>query len=215
LRFSSQIKIEAPFRIEENNANYVACHNESYVQAHKFDVARHLKRRGTFFLNTSIASIPDEAERLQALEALVSPKILRKLALKNIKFYIMDAARLATKFGLAGRINMICMCAFFRLSGVIPLDDAVALLKAAIHKNYGRKGEEIVKKNIDLLDCVVSDPNSIILVEVPNSWRTVPISEKAFQNRHIELIEDEKVKKFMLDIGDPVNKLEGDDIPIR
>ena len=74
------------------------------MQANNFDVVEHLKRRGTLFLNPE--------ERLEALEALVSPKILRKLALQNNKLYIMDAGRLATKFGIAGRINMICMCLF-------------------------------------------------------------------------------------------------------
>lgn len=107
LRFSPDSKISAPFRIEDGQAGYVACHNESYTQNGKFDVVRFLKRRGTFFLNTTIASIPDPEERLQALEALVSPKILRKLALLNAQFYIMDCSRLASKFGLAGRINMI------------------------------------------------------------------------------------------------------------
>lgn len=107
LRFSPKTQISAPFRVEDGQAGFVACHNEGYVQANKFDVVRFLKRRGTFFLNTGVGSIKDPVERIAALESLVSPKILRKLALLNAKFYIMDAARLATKFGLAGRINMI------------------------------------------------------------------------------------------------------------
>eukprot|EP00550_Attheya_septentrionalis_P009942 CAMPEP_0198298222 /NCGR_PEP_ID=MMETSP1449-20131203/40120_1 /TAXON_ID=420275 /ORGANISM="Attheya septentrionalis, Strain CCMP2084" /LENGTH=582 /DNA_ID=CAMNT_0043999433 /DNA_START=79 /DNA_END=1824 /DNA_ORIENTATION=+ len=89
LRFSPTEQIDAPFRIEEGQANYVACHNESYVQAGKFDVVKHLKRRGTFFLNTQVASIDDPEKRIEALENLVSPKILRKIALRQIKFYIM------------------------------------------------------------------------------------------------------------------------------
>ena len=107
LRFSPKTKISAPFRVEDGQAGFVACHNEGYVQANKFDVVRFLKRRGTFFLNSTVGSIKDPAERLAAIESLVSPKILRKLALLNAKFYVMDAGRLATKFGLAGRINMI------------------------------------------------------------------------------------------------------------
>jgi pyruvate-ferredoxin/flavodoxin oxidoreductase len=165
LRFSPETRIEAPFRVEESQAGYVACHNESYVQKNKFDVVKFLKRRGTFFLNTTVASIEDPDERLKALEELVDPKLLRQLALKSVQFYIMDAASLAAKFGLAGRINMICMCAFFRLSGVLPLDDAVALLKAAIKKNYSYKGDIVVQQNIDLLDAVVSDPKYMLKVE--------------------------------------------------
>ena len=214
LRFSPKTPIDAPFRVEEGQAGYVACHNESYVQANKFDVPKHLKRHGTFFLNTTVASIKDPEERLKALEEIVSPKVLRKLALRNAKFYIMDAGRLAAKFGLAGRINMICMCVFFRLSGVLPLEDAVALLKSAIKKNYSYKGDEVVKKNIDLLDTVVSDPEALVLVEIPSRWRTMSEADRSYSDRHIELISDEKAKKFMEEIGDPVTRLEGDDIPV-
>lgn len=214
MRFSPTHSIQAPFLVQEGQADYVACHNESYVQAHKFDVLKHIKRRGTFFLNTVVGSIEDADKRLEALESLVSPKLLRKIALHNIRFYIMDAATLATKFGLAGRINMICMCVFFRLSGVLPLDDAVNMLKAAIVKNYSYKGEDVVKKNIDLLDTVVSDPKSLIAVDIPARWRAITDTEKAYENRHIALIDDEKVRKFMTDIFDPVSRLEGEDIPI-
>lgn len=216
LRFSPSHGIDAPFRVEDGQAGYVACHNESYVQAHKFDVVKHLKRRGTFFLNSSVASIEDPAERMEAIEALVSPKILRQLAFKNVKFYVMDAGRLASEFGLAGRINMICMIAFFKLSGVLPVDEAVDMLKAAVVKNYSYKGEEVVKKNIDLLETVVSDPKSMLLVEIPSKWRSIAESDgdRAYANRHLELIDDEKVHKFMTEIGDPVARLQGDDIPV-
>jgi pyruvate-ferredoxin/flavodoxin oxidoreductase len=214
LRFSHKVNIEAPFRIEDNQAGYVACHNESYVQANKFDVIRFLKRRGTFFLNTTVAAIEDPTERLEALEQLVSSKILRNLAMRNAKFYIMDAAGLATKFGLTGRINMICMCVFFRLSGVIPLVDAIALLKSAIKKTYSYKGFEVVQKNIDLLDAVVSDPKALIQVDIPSNWQKIIPNEKSYEDRHLTLLDDEKVRKFMVDIADPVNRLEGDDIPV-
>lgn len=214
LRFCKDSMISAPWRVEEGNANYVACHNESYVQAHKFDVAFHLKRHGVFFLNTSIASLPEDA-RLEALEELVSPKILRKLALRNAHFYIMDAARLASQYGLAGRINMICLVTFFRLSEVIPLESAVAKLKAAIRKNYGHKGDDVVNKNIELLDKVVGDPETLIRVQIPARWRNIIDSDsKTYENRHIALIDDAKVRQFMEEIGDPVTRLEGDSIPI-
>ena len=85
MRFSPNVQIQAPFRVEDVQGDYVACHNESYVQANKFDVIKFLKRRGTFFLNTTVAAISDPKERLEALEKLVSPKILRNLALRNIK----------------------------------------------------------------------------------------------------------------------------------
>lgn len=189
-------------RIQDGRAHYVACHNETYVD-NKFDVVRFIRRGGTFFLNTKIAALPRD-RLIKALEAKISPKILRKsasckkpvslllgkraemsffcigtLALRKVNFYIMDAASLATKFGLKGvslqpqfssfvmrpnpasnrhclscqgKINMICMSAFFRLSGVLPIDEAINLLKESVTKAYSYKGEDVVRKNHELLD---------------------------------------------------------------
>ena len=185
LRFSASEKIDAPFRVEDGEADYVACHNESYVQANKFDVIRYCRRRGNFFLNTTIAALEDPEERLLALEKLVAPKILRNLALRNINLYIMDAGGLSKKFGLAGRINMICQVVFFRLSNVIPLEDAVALLKKVIVKAYSYKGDDVVKKNIDLLEAVVNDPKVLIKVDVPDNWRRADVDDKkSYETRH-------------------------------
>lgn len=127
----------------------------------------------------------------------------------------MDAVGLSRKYGLAGRINMICQTVFFRLSNVLPLDDAVALLKASIKKTYGYKGDDVVAKNIDLLDAVVSDPATLIKIEIPDGWKKVQSqADNGYENRHNRLLDDEKVAKFMTDIVDPVSRLEGDDIPV-
>lgn len=132
-----------------------------------------------------------------------------------MQFYIMDAVGLSRKYGLAGRINMICQTVFFRLSNVVPLEDAVALLKASIKKTYGYKGDDVVQKNIDLLDAVVSDPATLIKIEIPESWKKLQNdSETPYDIRHNMLLDDEKVRKFMTDIADPVTRLEGDDIPV-
>ena len=96
----------------------------------------------------------------------------------------------------------------------MPLDDAIALLKAAIKKNYSYKGEDVVANNIALLESVVSDPDSLILVDIPSRWRSIVDSDKGFEKRHLVLIDDEKAAKFMSDIGTPVSRLEGDDIPV-
>jgi pyruvate-ferredoxin/flavodoxin oxidoreductase len=78
MRFSSTQDINAPYRIQDGQANYVACHNESYVEANKFDVVRFIRRSGTFFLNTRIASL-DPDKQIKALEEKISPKILRTM----------------------------------------------------------------------------------------------------------------------------------------
>ncbi|KAL7464674.1 hypothetical protein ACHAXS_005005 [Conticribra weissflogii] len=215
MRFANNQNLSAPYKIQDGQANYVACHNESYVETNKFDVVRFIKKGGTFFLNTKIASLAQE-KRLKALEDMISPKILRTIALRKVQFYIMDAASLASKWGLKGKINMICMSVFFRLSGVLPIDEAINLLKASITKTYSYKGEDVVKKNHDLLDAVCSDPRYLISVEVPSRWRKAVLTEekRAYSNRHIALIDDEKTRKFMEDIAGPVTRLEGDSIPI-
>lgn len=126
----------------------------------------------------------------------------------------MDAAFLSRKYGLAGRINMICQVVFFRLSNVVPLMDAVALLKAAVKKAYGHKGDDVVKKNVDLMDAVVNDPNTLIKINIPDRWKKMLSDSKSYEVRHNRLLDDDKVRKFMNDIADPVSRLEGDDIPL-
>jgi pyruvate-ferredoxin/flavodoxin oxidoreductase len=127
-----------------------------------------------------------------------------------------NSIELLFPIGLSNLVFVVSMnstCVFFRLSGVLPLADAVALLKSVIVKNYSYKGEEVVKKNLDLLDTVVNDPEALILIDIPDKWRSFA-SDKAYANRHVDLIDDEKARKFMNEIGDPVTRLEGDDIPI-
>lgn len=119
----------------------------------------------------------------------------------------MDAGRLATKYGLKGRINMICMTVFFRLSGVLPLDEAITLLRKAIIKAYSNKGEEIVQRNLELLNAVSTDPQFLVSIEVPSRWRRATLTEerRAYSHRHIALIDDEKTRKFMEEIAEPVS----------
>lgn len=118
-------------------------------------------------------------------------------------------------FLATGKINMICLSAFFRLSGVLPINEATPLLKAAITKTYSYKGEDVVKKNHDLLDAC-SDPQYMIEIGIPNRWKRATLTEekRAYSKRHITLIDDEKTRKFMEEIATPVTALEGDNIPI-
>ena len=100
------------------------------------------------------------------------------------------------------------------VSAVIPLEDAVALLKAAaVVKNYSNKGKQVVKQNIALIDTIVSDPNCLILVDVPSHWRQITVKEWSYNQRDFTPMDDEKVRKFanMNDIGDPVTVLVNDD----
>ena len=214
LRFSQTQTINAPYRIQDRQADFVACHNEAYVEANKFDVLRFAKPGGTFFLNTKIASLPPE-KRLRALEEQLSPDILKTLALRKIKFFITDAGSIAKRYGLKGKINMVCMAAFFRLAGVIPFNEALSLLKESITKTYSYRGKDVVRKNHELLDAACSEER-LIAVDVPSRWKRARLSEerRSYLKRHIALIDDDKTKRFMEEIAEPVSHLEGDSIPV-
>jgi pyruvate-ferredoxin/flavodoxin oxidoreductase len=214
LRFSRAHNLSAPYKIQDMQADFVACHNETYAEANKFDVLRFVKPGGTFFLNTKIASLSPE-KRLKALEEKLSPNILKTLALRKIKFYVTDAGSLARAYGLKGKINMICMAAFFRLAGVIPFDEAMSLLKESISKTYSYRGEDVVRKNHELLDAACSQER-LIAIDVPSRWKRARVTEqrRAYLNRHIALIDDDKTRKFMEEIAEPVSHLDGDSIPV-
>ena len=131
LRFGKN-KIQSTYLI--NEADFVACHNQAYV--HQYDVLKGLKKGGTFLLNC-IWSDEELNEHL--------PAAMKQYIAKNdIKFYTLNATKIAREIGLGNRINMIMQSAFFKLAEVIPVDDAVDYLKKSIVKTYGLKGEKIV-----------------------------------------------------------------------
>ncbi|NLV97312.1 MAG: pyruvate:ferredoxin (flavodoxin) oxidoreductase [Desulfovibrionales bacterium] len=142
-----------------NAADYVACHKSNYVQM--YDVLDGIKDGGTFVLN-SIWSVEDMDKEL--------PASMRKLiAQKNLKFYNIDAVKIAADVGLGNRINMVMQTAFFKLANVMPFAEAVALLKEAIKKAYGKKGDKIVNMNVAAVDQTVEN---LVEIKYPQSWAT-------------------------------------------
>ena len=112
---------------------------QSYV--YQYDLLRGLKDGGTFLLNCTWS--PEEE-----LDKHLPPSMKKYIAEHNINFYTIDATKIAVEIGLGGRINMIMQSAFFKLSEVLPLDEAVAHLKKSIVDEYGNKGEEIVSNEL-------------------------------------------------------------------
>ncbi|MBG3876521.1 pyruvate:ferredoxin (flavodoxin) oxidoreductase [Desulfovibrio oxamicus] len=143
-----------------NSADYIACHKSAYV--HQYDVLDGIKTGGTFVLNSHWNSAEDMEKELPA-------SMLRTIARKKLKFYNVDAVKVATEVGLGGRINMIMQTAFFKLSSVIPFEQAVALLKDSIHKAYGKKGEKIVAMNVAAVDKAIE---AVTEIKYPESWAT-------------------------------------------
>ncbi len=141
LRFGSK-PIRAPYLIEMNEANFVACHQYSFLE--RVDMLKYAKPGGIFLLN----SLYGPEEIWDQLPCEVQEDILRK----NLKFYVINGYDVAEKTGMGGRMNTIMQTAFFAISGILPREAAIAEIKHAIEKTYGKRGEAVVKKNFDAVD---------------------------------------------------------------
>ncbi len=189
LRFG-KTPIAKPYLIKA--ADFIACHRQSYVNT--YDLLRGIKKGGTFLLNCTWT--PEE------LEVQLPGKLKRAIANNDVQFYIINAANIAHELGLGGRINMICQAAFFKLSQIIPLDEAVKYLKDAVEESYGKKGQNVVDMNNAAIDQGVE---ALVKINVPESWKT---AEDA-------VIEHEKdIPCYVKNICNPVNAQAGMDLPV-
>ncbi len=189
LRFGKS-PIQSPYLI--NQADFVACHNQSYV--YKYNVLEGLKKGGRFLLNTIWT--PEEVE-----EHL--PASMKKYIAENdIEFYTLNAVKIAQGIGLGGRINMICQAAFFKIANIIPVEDAVKYLKDAVVTNYGKKGQKIIDMNNAAIDEGV---NAIVKIEVPASWKDAKCEGSC---------EAKENPEFIKNIVEPMNRQEGDKLPV-
>ena len=188
LRFGKE-PIRQPYLIV--HADYVAVHNQSYVD--KYDVTTGLKKGGIFLLNCNWSK-EDVGSHLPG-------NIKRYLAKNDIKFYIIDAVKIAQSIGLGGRINMIMQSAFFKLANIIPVEDAVKYLKQAVVTSYGKKGQKVVDMNNAAIDQGVG---AIVAVPVPAEWANAEGDNKPAKTGNA----------FADDIMVPMNRLEGDSLPV-
>jgi pyruvate-ferredoxin/flavodoxin oxidoreductase len=138
LRFGDD-PIDAPYLIEE--ADFVACHQFQLLE--RLDVLEHARPGATFLLSSPFGS--DTWRRLPH-------SVQEQIVGKQLRFYVVDAKRVAREAGMAGRVNTVLQTCFFALSGVLPVEQAIAAIKHAIEKTYGRKGEEIVGRNFAAVD---------------------------------------------------------------
>ena len=158
-----------------------------------YDVLDGIKDGGAFVLNCSW-TLADMEEKLPAA-------MRRTIAQKKLRFYTIDAVALAGKVGLGGRINMVMQTAFFKVADVIPFEKAVELLKAGIHKAYGKKGEKIVKMNNDAVDLATE---GLVAIDYPASW--LEAQEEAVPAKN----EPEYVTNVMR----PILAQKGDSLPV-
>ncbi len=188
LRFGKK-PIKSTYLLDE--ADYIACHKPSYI--YQYDILEGLKKGGTFLLNCVWS--PEE------LEEKLPASMKRYIAENEIKFYIINAVDIASSIGLGGRINMVTQSAFFKLANVIPIDEAVPLLKDAIKKTYGKKGEKIVSMNCEAVDKAL---DAIVEINVPAEWKNAKDEAKA----------EKDVPEFIKKIVEPVNAQQGNKLPV-
>ncbi|MBQ7515822.1 MAG: pyruvate:ferredoxin (flavodoxin) oxidoreductase [Schwartzia sp.] len=190
LRFGKS-PINSPYLI--NKADFISCSKESYV--HAYDLLAGLKKGGTFLLNTTWT----EAELSTELPAAMR----RYIAQNDIKFYIINAVRIAQELGLGGRFNMIMQSAFFKLANIIPLDKAVEYLKNSVVESYGNKGQKVIDMNNGAIDTGI-DPAALIVVKVPADWKDAKDAPAAAKD----------APEFVTKVQDVMNRQEGDKLPV-
>ncbi len=188
LRFGKD-PIRSPYLI--TSADFVACHTPSYVK--RYDMVKNLKQGGTFLLNCSWT--PEE------LEEQLPGKMKRQLAEKQAKFYTIDATKIAREIGLGNRTNTILQAAFFSLSEVIPLDQAVSEMKDAIYKSYFKsKGQAVVDMNNASIEFGIREVKE---VQIPESWKDAE-----------DVQEERNVPAFISEVVDVMNRQEGEILPM-
>lgn len=193
LRFGKH-PIRSPYLVY--NADYVACHNKSYI--YHLDLLKGLKQGGTFVLNC-----PWDVNQLdEKIPALMKKYIVQN----NINFYIIDAMDIASKVGLGNRINMVMQSAFFKLANVLPIEKALSFLKEDIEEMYGRKGSDIVKMNKDAIDRSI---DALIKVDVPKYW--ADITQNELNENDLTVSQEPDFIKNILRL---MAKHEGDELPV-
>ncbi len=174
-----------------NTADFVACHKSNYVQI--YDVLEGIRPNGTFLLNSNWT--------LEDMESMLPARMRRFIAHNNLKFYNVDAVKIAAEVGLGNRINMIMQTAFFKLANVLPFEEAVDLLKKDIQKVYGKKGDKIVQMNMEAVDHTLAN---LIEITYPQSWKDAAGTD----------VTGSEVPEFVQNVMFPILAQQGDKLPV-
>ena len=189
LRFG-KTPIQSPYLIDA--ADFAACHNPSYVT--RYAVAEGIKEGGTFLLNSPWT--------LEEMEKELPAAMKNAIAKNKLRFYNINAIKLAREVGMGGRINTIMQSAFFKLAGVIPAEQALEYMKAAAKKSYGKKGDEVVQKNYAAIEAGM---NALEEIHYPESWATTTCGATP-----IHVTDD----PYFADFIQPILAQQGDKLPV-
>ncbi len=172
-------------------ADFVACHNPTYIE--KYDIVSEIKDGGILLLNCPWSG--------SELEKHLPAAVRRQIAGKKIRFYTIDAVKIAEELGLGTHFNMVLQSAFFNLMPIIPVEEASGYMKEAAKKTYFAKGDEVVAKNLAAID---AGREGLVKVPVPDEWAEAmdePVPER-------------NVPEVVTKILDPINLQKGDDLPV-
>jgi len=190
LRFGKK-PIQSEYLIDV--ADFIACHNPSYVI--RYDMLSAIREGGTFLLNS-----PWTAEEM---DEQLPASMKNIIAQRKLKFYNLDCNKINEELELRGKgINTCLQAAFFKISEVIPVDDAIEYMKAAVKKTYGKKGDDVVAKNWACIDAGI---NNLKQIDYPESWATT--TEGAAPAK---IAQD----PYFLDVIHPISILKGDELPV-
>ncbi|HOV33481.1 MAG TPA: pyruvate:ferredoxin (flavodoxin) oxidoreductase [Candidatus Hydrogenedens sp.] len=175
-----------------SRANFVACHQFSFIE--KYDILKVAEKNATFLLNSPYS--PDEVWNYL-------PKTTQKRIIeKNIKFYVIDAIKVAREAGMGGRINTIMQTCFFAISGILPKDEAIKAIKESIKKTYGKRGEAIVQKNWQAVDMAL------------DHLHEVKVPDKVTSSFDFALPVPDEAPDFVKNILGKIISGDGDEIPV-
>lgn len=178
-------------------ADFVACHNEAYVD--KYSMVQDLKDGGTFLLNCQW----DAAE----LEEKLPASMKNYIAQHNIKFYTINASKIAREVGLGNRVSTVLQSAFFKLANIIPAEDALNYMKAAATKSFSKKGEDIVRMNHEAIE---QGFTAVEEIAVPAAWATATDAPKTTTLN----IADPTLKEYIEKVQLPINAQQGNQVPV-
>ncbi|WP_337538220.1 2-oxoacid:acceptor oxidoreductase family protein, partial [Clostridium sp.] len=182
-----------------HKANFVACHNPAYIR--KYNMVQELVDGGTFLLNCPW--------NMEELEQHLPGQVKKFIADHKIKFYTIDGVKLGIETGMGPtRINTILQSAFFKLANIIPEERAIELMKAAAKATYGRKGEDVVKKNWAAID---AGAQNVVEIQVPESWKNG--EDEGLEMTHATEGRADVVK-FVNTVQAAVNAQEGNNLPV-
>ncbi|MDD3164300.1 MAG: pyruvate:ferredoxin (flavodoxin) oxidoreductase [Oscillospiraceae bacterium] len=196
LRFGPA-RIRSTYYVTESD--FVACHNAAYLE--KYPMAQDCKPNGIFLINCNYD--------LKTLDKKLPAEAKRYIAANHVQVYTIDAVGLGEKLGLGNKYNSILQSAFFKLTDIIPIADAVKYMKDAIVASYGHKGDDVINMNFAAVDAGL---DNIVKIDVPESWMNpAPAKHPA---AHFKPTGNDALDEFATEIQFPSNAMLGDTIPV-